>query len=290
MNNNLQRRFSGSGKLAVGFIFLTAGVLLFLSKFGYFIPEWILSWPVLLIALGALFLIKSGGRRPQGFILLVVGLYFLPQQIDELSGFERFTGPLLFIMIGLFLLLKKNRFPIFKNRKDHFDRFDNEFNCRYEFKYEAAGNEDSQKVQTAENIKSNYFTPSADSTETVNENQSNHTDSTSREFLNDTAFLGNIKKNVVAKNFGGGEITAFFGGIELNFLNADIQGTAVLEATQFFGATKLVVPSNWLIITEICAILGGVEDKRELKQSVDTGKTLILKGACIFGGLQIMNF
>ena len=36
-----------------------------------------------------------------------------------------------------------------------------------------------------------------------------------------------------------------FGGAEINFMQADIQGRVELEVNQVFGGTKLIVPAHW---------------------------------------------
>ena len=41
------------------------------------------------------------------------------------------------------------------------------------------------------------------------------------------------------------------GGSELNFLHADIQGKATIDITQTVGGLKLIVPSNWIIQSNI---------------------------------------
>ena len=111
-----------------------------------------------------------------------------------------------------------------------------------------------------------------------------------REYLSETAVFGSVKKNVLSKNFGGGETTAVFGGIEINLLHASIQGTAVIECTQIFGGTKLIVPADWLIVSEMSSILGGIEDKRMPQQSYSEGKKLIIRGTTLFGGLEIISY
>ncbi len=105
--------------------------------------------------------------------------------------------------------------------------------------------------------------------------------------------FGGVKKNIISKNFKGGEITCVFGGAEINLMQADINGKAVLELTQVFGGTKLIVPAHWEIQNhEMVAVLGGIDDKRQLqKESVkDSSKTLILKGTCLFGGIEINSY
>jgi predicted membrane protein len=81
------------------------------------------------------------------------------------------------------------------------------------------------------------------------------------------------------------------GGTEINLMQADINGTVILEVTQIFGGTKLIVPSNWEIKPEMVAIFGGIEDKRTMQNvSGNTDKILVLKGTTLFGGIEIRNY
>jgi len=81
------------------------------------------------------------------------------------------------------------------------------------------------------------------------------------------------------------------GGAEINLLQADIRQTVHLEINNVFGGTKLLLPGNWNVKNQITAVFGGVEDKRNASiSSPEAGKTIILKGACVFGGIEIRNF
>ena len=81
-----------------------------------------------------------------------------------------------------------------------------------------------------------------------------------------------------------------FGGSELDFTNADINGVAVCDFMVAFGWMELIVPSNWDVKTEMTAILGGIEDKRSNTSNTDPNKRLILKGTCMFGGVEIKSY
>ncbi|MCY7408948.1 MAG: cell wall-active antibiotics response protein [Chitinophagales bacterium] len=108
--------------------------------------------------------------------------------------------------------------------------------------------------------------------------------------LDCTTFFGGLKKNVLSKNFKGGEVVTVFGGTEINFTHADIQGRVVLEVTQIFGGTKLIVPSNWEIKSEVTSIFGGISDKRPPNANALGDKILILDGTSIFGGIEIVSY
>jgi predicted membrane protein len=94
----------------------------------------------------------------------------------------------------------------------------------------------------------------------------------------------------VSKNFRGGEIVNFFGGSEINLMQADINGRVHLEVVQVFGGTKIIVPSNWTVHSEMVAIFGGIEDKRPPQLNVAAEKVLVIQGTSIFGGIDIKSF
>jgi hypothetical protein len=112
-----------------------------------------------------------------------------------------------------------------------------------------------------------------------------------QDMIDSVSIFGSIRKNILSKNFRGGEVVSFLGGTELNLTQADLTKPAVLEMTQVFGGSKLIVPSNWTIqSTELVSVFGGVDDKRMVSQNVDPNKVLILKGTNVFGGLEIKSY
>jgi hypothetical protein len=117
---------------------------------------------------------------------------------------------------------------------------------------------------------------------------------TDDDYIDSTVLFGGVKKNIISKNFRGGEAVTVFGGTEINLTQADVDGKIVLDLTQIFGGTKLIVPPHWKIQSEdLVAIFGGVEDKRAIlsdPSTVSGSKVLVLKGTCIFGGIDIKSF
>jgi predicted membrane protein len=109
--------------------------------------------------------------------------------------------------------------------------------------------------------------------------------------VDSVSVFGGTKKIVISKNFKGGDLTTFFGGNELNLMQADFQGVITIDITQMFGGTKLVVPANWNIKSDVVCIFASVEDKRQpVKEAVDESKILRLDGTCIFGGIEIKTY
>jgi hypothetical protein len=103
-------------------------------------------------------------------------------------------------------------------------------------------------------------------------------------------FAGN-KKIIVSKNFKGGSLVSAFGGNEINLLNADFTGEIRIEVVQFFGGTKIVVPSNWIIKSEIVSVFGGLDDKRSnLTISGPEDKVVTIEGVSVFAGIDIRSY
>jgi hypothetical protein len=61
--------------------------------------------------------------------------------------------------------------------------------------------------------------------------------------------------------------------------------------TNVFGGTKLILPSTWEVQNDITAVLGGVDDRRQINGVIpDPNKVLMLDGVCVFGGIEIRSF
>jgi predicted membrane protein len=113
----------------------------------------------------------------------------------------------------------------------------------------------------------------------------------SEDFVDSTSIFGGAKKNIISKNFKGGDLVNIFGGTDLDLTQADFTGKAVIELTTIFGGTKLVIPANWSIKSEAVIIFGGIEDKRKMMAVTESAdKVLVLRGTVIFGGIEIKSY
>jgi len=111
--------------------------------------------------------------------------------------------------------------------------------------------------------------------------------------INIDVSFGGKKEVVTSKDFKGGTVNVAFGGVELNLVQADFQGTdVVLEMNVSFSGAEIVIPAHWELKNEINPSFGSVEDKRYLQTQPtgETRKTLILRGACSFGGIEIKSY
>lgn len=115
----------------------------------------------------------------------------------------------------------------------------------------------------------------------------------SESVLNVDVTFGGHKEVVTSKDFKGGNISATFGGAEINLINADsIEKTITLNMRIAFGGVELVVPSHWLIKNEISNTLGSVEDNRNIYTHGGSEEqiTLVLAGSCNFGSIEIKSY
>jgi len=109
--------------------------------------------------------------------------------------------------------------------------------------------------------------------------------------LNAVAVFGGCERRVAGENFQGGRATAVFGGIELDFRDADMLDEAILEINCVFGGVEIRVPETWHVHSRNLPVFGGYEDKTRHPNNPAVGspKTLIVTGMVIFGGIEIKN-
>lgn len=106
--------------------------------------------------------------------------------------------------------------------------------------------------------------------------------------LNKVLIFSGTKTKFTSLNFRGGELVTIFGGAEVDAADVSSkQKDIVLDATAVFGGIKLIVPKNWKVESEGVAIFGGYDNYTNSPAKPVT--TLHIKGAAIFGGVEIRN-
>ncbi|MDP2414773.1 LiaI-LiaF-like domain-containing protein [Daejeonella sp.] len=247
-----------SGKALVGLVLLGLGFILLLRTLDiFFIPSWIFSWPVFLILIGVFIGSRQGYDRPSAFMPIAIGALFLSNKIIPGMELSRFFWPFLIIGLGTWL--------VFGRKKG----FKAEDFTSWDKRVDPESNDTNFTGEAQERPASGPLTE--DKIESV-------------------SIFGGVKKNIVSKDFQGGEIVNFFGGCEINLMQADIKGRVKIEVVQVFGGTKIIVPANWTIHSEMVAIFGGIEDKRPPQLNAIPDKILVIEGTSIFGGIDIKSF
>lgn len=253
MENNQTSLRPRSGKILAGFILIGVGIILLLHQLGYFFPSWLMSWPMIIIVVSLVIGAKNQFANSSWLLPFAVGVAFLIDRALPNVNLSRYIAPVVIISLGLWVMFGKNHRMKFKRLKEA------------QLHWEPV-------------------------TETPYTHAHSHTGSPG-EFLEVVSVFGGSKKTVFSKNFTGGDVVTFIGGVEINLSQADIQGQVVLEVTQILGGTKIIVPSHWDVISEMTAIFGGIEDKRvQHTARAYPDKILILRGTTVFGGIEIQNF
>jgi predicted membrane protein len=115
----------------------------------------------------------------------------------------------------------------------------------------------------------------------------------SDDLIDETAIFGGGKRVVSSQNLKGGNITAIFGGVELDLSDADLsEDGAIIELACIFGGTTIIVKPEWEVQVQVTSIMGGFTDKRKVYKQTGSvaSKRLVIKGAAIFGGGEIKSF
>jgi predicted membrane protein len=250
---------SRHGHIWTGAFILLIGVAALVKATVTNLPDWIFSWQSFLILLGLFSGIKHGFKGGAWFILILVGSAFLLRDYYPDLEIRRYIWPVALIVIGGYIILRP--------RHRHFGSCLND-----EKKKTASTGSGITEPITAEEP----FESRKDFKE---------------DFIDSTSIFGGTKKNIISKNFKGGDIVNILSGTELDLTRADFTGTVVLELTTILGGTKLIIPSNWTIRSEAVTIFGGLEDKRNMQGLGDNpDKILLLKGTVILGGIEIKSY
>jgi len=264
MENYKIKNRSHSNSAWSGLILLIIGVVFFLRSFGIYIPGWILSWPMLLVAIGLLIGFKRNFRGGGWLIMVLIGGYFTLGNIVDFD-IRKYYFSLAFIGLGLYMIFKPKR------NQD-----------RWKKKFDASQFSELNKEKDAQFEYGSSFSDTKDAA----------TEGNVSDFIDSVNAFGGTHHKVYSKNFKGGDVVAIFGGCEINLTQADFEGTVRIDVVALFGGVKIIVPPTWLVKSEATAIFGGIDDKRAVVPFEGEGarKILIIEGVAIFGGVDIRNF
>jgi len=280
MNNYTKPRNDGS--IAFGVIILGIGLVLLFRKFGLYIPDWVLTWPMILIAVGTYTLISQQFKSFFGSVVLFIGVYFLLKREFDLDlGLDQFIWPVGLIALGIYLILhKKKEYKVMEEALKNWEGS----------RKNKPDVQNSEKIESAEVVEDK----NASKEQSAKAPDSGFVRATGTAFLdriNESVIFSGVNRKLMTKNFQGGKATVIFGGLDLDLSQVDFTGVATLDLEVGFGGVKLIIPPHWDVRTEVSNIAAGLEDKRMFREGgVDTNKVLILKGTLLFSGLEIKSF
>jgi predicted membrane protein len=273
------RRGSSRIWLPVGLVCI--GTLLLLREFGVTLPEWLFNWPMLLIVIGIFSGLTHAFRGPGWLIMILVGTFFLMDQLIPGIDIHRFIWPAVIIAVGLILLIRPKK-PHWMDHDWH-NRWKHRDWERWQRRRAGRGYPGRPDIPPFQSAPDDAAGSAANT-------GSSAKGYSSEDYIDATTVFGSIHKNILSKNFKGGDITIFMGGAEINLSQADIQGTAAIDITQIMGGTKIIVPANWEVRSQMTSVFGNIEDKRQNISIHDPNKVLIIDGSSVFGGIEIRNY
>jgi hypothetical protein len=197
---------------------------------------------------------KRNFRGGGWLAMVLVGVYFTLQRTILDLDVARYYFPILFTALGLYLIFTP------KSKA---------------FRINGGWNKRRRAGQAPSQFKTN---------EDFNENEAGE------DFVDTVNVFSATQRRIFSKKLQGADVVCVFGGCDLNFSQADFEGTIIIDIVAIFGGVKITVPPSWKIRSELTAIFGGLEDKTLLKFEGDNNKTVILKGVAIFGGVEIKNY
>ena len=90
----------------------------------------------------------------------------------------------------------------------------------------------------------------------------------------------------VDDEFKGTDLTAVFGGIDLDLRKAKINGDTTINVFTAFGGADIYVPDDVKVKVQATSVFGGV-DKSKLTDVENAKYTIYINANCIFGGVEI---
>lgn len=114
-----------------------------------------------------------------------------------------------------------------------------------------------------------------------------HTDNS---FTSGFAIFGGIEKRNTTKSFTGGNLTAIFGGTELDLRDAAVATPpARITTTVLFGDAEIVVPEDWNVHVDAVPIFGEASDRRRRDSDTHEDLDLIVTGFVAFGDITVRD-
>lgn len=285
-------RHANKSWFGIGIIII--GLVWLLHVWGIQMPEWLFTWPMLLITLGLFSGLASRFRNMASIVLIFIGIVFLARDsIWPETDLGKFIWPVLFIFLGIVFLVKRrdwdHREEWFKNNpgfKKMHEKWHDEWHNEWHSKRTDVGDENSNPSGT------NPGGPAAQPEEHENKTGgvfgSFSRQQAADDWLDVTTLFGGVRRIVISKNFKGGDLTNVCGGTILDLSHADIQGMAVIDVVGLWGGIKVAVPPNWEVRLNVTHLMAGTDDRRKIKGH-DPNKVLIFTGTMLMAGIEITD-
>ena len=108
METIINKPAKNNGKVMAGIIIVIIGGLLLIDQLDlFFVPNWLISWPMFIIGYGLYMGAKYNFKKPIYIWLLVMGTAFL--LTDNIDNADRVVWPLAIIGTGVWMVMKHTK-------------------------------------------------------------------------------------------------------------------------------------------------------------------------------------
>lgn len=277
--------------IVLGLLFLVIGggylaeVLGFIDEFTIFFDGW---WTLFIIVPCFCGLFKADGGKVGNLIGIAIGLFLLLMAQDVLSG-EKLWALLIAavcVLIGVNLIFPKRQTS--GSREVHEDRFD-----RGEHKQ--GGRNESATVEhftDAEVVEDGVYRDVTEEgrsgKESFAEDCQTYENAADMDKIVCSAVFSGRDIRVDNSYFNGADLSALFGGIDMNLKNALVKKNVTIDVRAVFGGIDIIMPAGVRVVVDVTPILGGVENGTRTPLGADENTpTVFIKGTCLFGGVEI---
>lgn len=230
--------------IILGLILIAAGVIFAGNELGYWnINIFFNGWWTLFIIIPCILSIVQNGFNTGNIIGLCIGVFLLAQQQHIFYEYRKLIFPAGIIAVGLVLILKHNS----TNHPRHVDNTyqQNNFESNAEFN-------NKEYAKTTDIVKM-------------------------------TAIFSGQNYEKSNETFNGADLTAIFGGVDLDIRNTKIENDVRIDAFCLFGGMDILVPQNMPVKIHPTCIFGGVDNFAQ----TDGSPAVHVYCTCIFGGIDI---
>lgn len=276
--------------IILGVLFLVIGggylaeVLGVLDDFTIFFDGW---WTLFIIIPCFCGLLGKGDGKVGYLIGIAVGLFLLLSAQDVLDGDKLWALLLaaICVLIGVNLMLpKKKKENTFHEESSQTDRFDR--------RESGQGAQNAERFVDAEVVSEPAFGDAQvvpeDRNEQYQESEQRYDNIGNEDKIVCSAVFSGRDIRVDNSYFNGADLSALFGGIDMNLKNAVIQRNVTIDVKAVFGGVDIIMPSNVRVVVDVTPILGGVENGTRTPLGADENTpTVFIRGTCLFGGLEV---
>ncbi len=252
-----------------GLVLIIVGAVILLKSIGAIAPFDIdLGFPFIMIALGVVIGLRSRFRNPAWIILLLIGVAnAIPEfRIGRMES-DDVAVAIGFIFLGAYVMRRR--------------------------RWQATSVDAAEDWRTPPSLGDKVANAFGDSRPGYDAAAANAPYiGEGPRTINSFALFSGRKEIITSKDFRGGRVASVFGGTQLNLMNANSTARhIVIDVTAALGGVEIVIPSHWELVNEIDAIFGGVDDGRMVRtQPTESSKTLVIRGFCMMGGVEIKSY